>query len=369
MLNPSDFRELVSGRRRGVAAGLLRGLLRVVEVPYSSVVAWRNRRYDRGQAEIVRVSLPVVSVGNLTVGGTGKTPMVAWIARWFRQRGTNVTLISRGYKAKADSGNDEALELAQSLPDVPHIQNRDRVVAARKAIDETECQLLLLDDAFQHRRIDRDLDIVLLDAMEPFGFEHLLPRGTLRESLHGLARADIVVLSRADTIDEQQRQAIRRRVEQLAPNADWVEAVHAPQSLLSLDGKTLPLQSLKWQRVAAFCGIGNPAAFRHTLTHCHCEVVGFREFPDHHAYTQEDRNAILDWAKSLSTTSAPIQTILCTHKDLVKLENLPHSQANPSPSPSPNIQALQIGLEVQAGLDALEARLGDIQHILSRERG
>src|SRR5262249_30993830 len=112
----------------------------------------------------VNVGVPVVSVGNLTLGGTGKTPAVEWIAQWFRQHGVRVGLISRGYKSADGRKNDEAMELAQRLPDVPHFQNPDRATAARAAIDDEKCQLLVLDDAFQHRRIARDLDIVLIDA-------------------------------------------------------------------------------------------------------------------------------------------------------------------------------------------------------------
>jgi len=136
VLSPSEFRDLVSGRRRGVGAAMLRGGLRVVEVPYTVAVWWRNRRYDRGAAAVHRVSVPVVSVGNLTLGGTGKTPMVQWIARWLRGRDVRVTLVSRGYGAQAGAVNDEALELEQNLPDVPHVENPDRVAAARLAVEE-----------------------------------------------------------------------------------------------------------------------------------------------------------------------------------------------------------------------------------------
>ena len=131
--------------------------------------------------------MPVISVGNITTGGTGKTPMVAWLARWFRNQDVRVALVSRGYRAEAEGQNDEARELATLLPDVPHLQNPDRVAAARIAIDELETQLIILDDGFQHRRIHRDLEIVLIDALQPFGFGHVLPRGLLREPLRGLA--------------------------------------------------------------------------------------------------------------------------------------------------------------------------------------
>jgi tetraacyldisaccharide 4'-kinase len=169
----STFRDLVSGRRKGVGAAALRTLLRVVETPYTLAVNWRNRRYDRGRAEVQRATVPVVSVGNLSLGGTGKTPLVKWLARWFTERGLRVGIVSRGYGASEGQSNDEARELALALPDVPHVQNRDRGAASQQAVAEFHCQVILLDDGFQHRRLARDLDIVLLDALEPFGFGHV----------------------------------------------------------------------------------------------------------------------------------------------------------------------------------------------------
>src|SRR2546430_13721210 len=168
MLRPSEFRDLVSGRQKGLWAAVARGVLRVAEVPYTIAVTVRNRRYDRGAAKVHRVDVPVITVGNLTLGGTGKTPMVKWLAQQFQNAGLRVAIVSRGYGAAEGKHNDEALELAQSLPHVPHIQNRDRVAAAQLAIHDFKSQLILLDDGFQHRRLGRDLDIVLLDALEPF---------------------------------------------------------------------------------------------------------------------------------------------------------------------------------------------------------
>jgi len=345
LLNPTDFRDLVSGRRRGLLANLVRGLLAVCEIPYSLAMAARNACFDRRIIKTHRVDVPVVSVGNLTMGGTGKTPMVQWLTRWFQQRGVNVALVSRGYKSKTGSQNDEALELAQKLPDVPHLQNPDRVAAAKQALEEHDCQLILLDDAFQHRRIHRDLDIVLVDALEPFGFERVFPRGTLRERLSGLSRADVVALSRADTASQDDRKAIRTRVEQLAPSADWGEVAHQPGSLLASTGERLEVASLAGQRVVAFCGIGNPAGFRHTVQSCGCELVDFREFPDHHEFLAKDVAGLEDWANRFEDVTA----ILCTHKDLVKINR-------PRLGPHP-LWALTIELDIGEGKDRLETRL------------
>ncbi|MFH1264240.1 MAG: tetraacyldisaccharide 4'-kinase [Planctomycetota bacterium] len=344
MFSPSQFRDIVSGRRRGLGAGLLRLGLRAAEGPYALAVRWRNRRYDSGANVAHRVAVPVVSVGNLTLGGTGKTPMVRWIAQWFRRQGVRVTLISRGYGAEAGAVNDEAVELEQKLPDVPHLQNPDRVEAARLALEELDCELIVLDDAFQHRRIHRDLDLVLLDALEPFGFRHVFPRGTLREPVSGLGRADVVVLSRADCIEPEERARIRDEVHRHAPKSAWAEVTHAPQELLSASGKTESLDTLNGLPVAAFCGIGNPEGFRHTLRRCGCRIAAFREFPDHHGYTRADVESLTEWTEPLD-----VAAVVSTHKDLVKLsvDRLGHRP----------LWAVTIGIEFLAGQDDVEAKL------------
>jgi tetraacyldisaccharide 4'-kinase len=344
MFTPSTFHDLVSGRRRGALAATIRLGLRAAEGPYTWAVAWRNCRYDRRTATIHRVDVPVVSVGNLTLGGTGKTPMVEWLARWFGEQGVRVGIVSRGYGATPGGRNDEAIELEQKLPGVPHVQNPDRVAAARQAIEQRNCQLLVLDDAFQHRRMARDLDIVMLDALNPFGFGHVFPRGLLREPVAGLRRADVVVLSRADLIDPPGREAIRREVQRHAPQALWAEVAHAAKSLLAADGREESLGWLENKAVAAFCGVGNPAGFRHTLERCRCRVVAFREFPDHHRFGEADVAALGNWIETLSVTG-----VLCTHKDLVKLGFTSFGGVA--------LWAVRVGIKFLSGQSALQMRL------------
>jgi tetraacyldisaccharide 4'-kinase len=347
MLDASLFRDVVSGRRRGAGAAASRGLLRLAELPYSYAVRWRNRRFDSGRAEIHRVGVPVVSVGNLTLGGTGKTPLVEWLARWFAEQNVRVAIVSRGYRSPAGQENDEARELAQLLPDVPHVQNPDRVAAARAAIEQFSAEAIVLDDGFQHRRLARDLDIVLLDATEPFGFEHVFPRGTLREPLAGLDRADVVCLSRADWLDERGRDQLRQRVEELAPRAVWCEAIHAPRELRGVTGSVGPLTALAGRRVAAFCGIGNPQAFRRTLAATGCEIVWWREFADHHDYGGRDR---VELDQAIADTDA--EHVVCTGKDIVKL---PDEQLGGRP-----LWALTIELQILSGRLQLEDALRPI---------
>jgi tetraacyldisaccharide 4'-kinase len=344
MFSLSAMHELASGRRRGAAASLLRGALSLVELPVAWYVRRKNQAFDQGRAAIHRVDATVISVGNLTAGGTGKTPLVEWIARYLQEQGKPVVLISRGYGARAGTENDEARELTAKLPGVPHLQNPNRVVAARQAVAEHLGSVLILDDAFQHRRLHRDLDIVLLDALCPFGYDHVIPRGFLREPAEGLRRAHAVVLSRANLIDAAARSAIRARVSRLAPDGIWAEAIHAPRELLSHDGSSQSIESLRGKRIAAFCGIGNPAGFRRTLELAGAEIVDWREFADHAPYNIGQIGSLDAWARESNAES-----VICTHKDLVKL---PKGQMG-----NKQIQALVVRLEFIAGKEEFAAIL------------
>jgi tetraacyldisaccharide 4'-kinase len=330
---------------------LLRGALRVIESPYTWVVAARNRGFDTGRRPTHRVGVPVVSVGNVTLGGTGKTPMVAWLARWFRQHDVRVTLVSRGYQGRAGQPNDEAIELEQQLPDVPHLQDPDRVAAAQLAIEEFECQLVVLDDGFQHRRLGRDLDIVLLDALEPYGCEHVFPRGTLREPLSNLERADVIVLSRAGLVSRERRDEIRSRVEQIAGGAVWVEIAHRPVHLLGARGDTRPIDAMLGKRVAAFCGIGNPSSFRAGLESCGYDLAAFHALADHHDFRRDDIEWLDRWA-----TQCDADALVCTHKDLVKV-GVDRIGSRP-------LWALSIGVEILSGGDLLEVELRRILEMI-----
>ncbi len=341
------FREIVSGERKGAVAAFARLLLSIAEVPYCLIVDARNRRYDRKRAEIHAVAIPVICVGNLTMGGTGKTPMVQYLAEWFRSHGVRVAIVSRGYRAEAGERNDEARELSDKLPDVPHIQNPDRVAAANLAVDELDMQLILLDDGFQHRRLHRDLNLVLLDALQPFGYDHVFPRGMLREPVRGLRRADIAVLTRANAVTAERRHDIQQRVRSIAPELRWVEVAHQPTRLISRDASE-PVESLDGKRVLGFCGIGNPAGFRKTLDDCGAQLLDFREFPDHHHYSRDDVQSLTDWA----TKHSP-DMLVCTHKDFVKIEM---DQLGETP-----LRALVVEIQVTAGAGELDESLQQIR--------
>jgi tetraacyldisaccharide 4'-kinase len=353
MLSPSTLDELASGQRRGILPSLLRGAASLAEIPVGWYVRRRNRSFDEGRRAAHRVEAPVISVGNITTGGTGKTPMVEWIAREFMRQGRRAVLISRGYGSRGSAPNDEARELAARLPELPHLQNPDRVAAAQWAVQEYPGSVLVLDDAFQHRRLHRDLDIVLLDALAPFGFDHLLPRGLLREPVEGLRRAHIIVLSRANLVAEPQRQAIRRRVSEVAPAALWAEVVHQPRELIAHDSASKPMNWLEGRRIAAFCGIGNPLGFRRTLELAGAQIVAWRELPDHAPYTPAQQGQLSDWCSAIDA-----EAVVCTHKDLVKISS---RACGPLP-----LMALVVGLQFQAGEAGLAAALARIASLSSR---
>jgi len=313
---------------------------------YGAAVAVRNRGYDRGWLRSHSATMPVVSVGNLTLGGTGKTPMVEWLARWFRRRGLRVAILSRGY-GQVEGLNDEGRVLEENLPDVPHLQNPDRVALAQVAARELGTEIVVLDDGFQHRRLARDLDVVLLDALEPFGLGYLFPRGLLREPFGSLRRAHVVVLSRADLIGAAGRASIRAEIERQAGPRPWVEARHAPLDLIDGEGASSSLDLVEGKSVAAFCGIGNPEGFRRTLLPLCRDLLDLRVFPDHHPYSAADAGSLAQWASDLRA-----DLVLTTQKDLVKLRA---SSLGPA-----SLRALRIGLEITAGgeiMDDLLARL------------
>jgi tetraacyldisaccharide 4'-kinase len=337
------YLEIISGRARGVVPSLQRLGLWLASLPYGAVVRTRNWLYDRGWLRIEGVSVPVVCVGNLTVGGTGKTPCVEYIAAHYRRREKLVAILSRGYGG-GGGRNDEARVLEDNLPDVPHYQGADRVVLARTAIEESESEVLVLDDGFQHRRLARNLDVVLVDATNPTGFGHLLPRGLLREPLSGLRRAGLVILTRCDQVTPEERDRLRACLARHT-HEPVLTSYHRPAALLDADGREEALESLAGRPVLAFCGLGNPEGFRRTLLDLKADVREFVAFPDHHPYTRPD----VDDLARRAATLPPEGLLITTQKDLVKLRV-------PSVGERP-LLALKIRLHLEDGADELHRRL------------
>lgn len=308
------YLALIRGERRGPAAWAVRAGLWWARLPYGAGAWARNRLFDAGRLKAARVPVPVVCVGNLTLGGTGKTPCVEYVAGFYRDMGKQVAILSRGY-GSGTGRNDEAMVLEENLPDVPHLQGRDRAELAATAVEELESEVLVLDDGFQHRRLARNLDIVLIDATRPLDREYLFPRGLLREPISELRRAGAMVLTRCDQAGPDETARQREWLTARFPNAPVAAAVHAPAGLIGTDDRTAELGELRGKPVGAFCGIGNPAAFRRTLADLGAEVAAFRTFPDHHPYTRADVDDLRAWAGNLPTDAV----IATTQKDFVKL--------------------------------------------------
>ena len=199
-------------------------------------------------------------------------------------------------------------------PDLPHLQGADRVGLARQAIAEYAADVLILDDGFQHRRLARDLDMVLIDATLPFGYGHVLPRGLLREPLTSLSRADWLVIHRADLVAPGELQAIQQTIAHWAPHVPSSCTRQAAEVLVNTQHHQQPLEALRSGRWYGFAAIGNPRNFQIALEQLGCELVGFQSFRDHHPYTAEDLRRVQQAAKSAGATQ-----LVCTGKDLVKI--------------------------------------------------
>ncbi len=313
-MNVQNWLRIIKGENREWYADLTRLGLAFASLPYGLASELRNRFYDYGALPVRGVPVPVISIGNLTVGGTGKTPTVAWIVQQLQKLGERPGILSRGYHALKDSENDEKKVLDSICPGVPHKQGSDRFKSATSLLAETETSAIVLDDAFQHRRMHRDLDLVLIDALNPWGHGWILPRGLLRERCSGLSRADLVFLTRCDLVPSETIQEIQRQIRHWT-SAPILRTHFQPTGFVDGAGNTFPLESLQGKNLFAFCGIGNPAGFRNTLASFgDIRDDRFRSFPDHHHYSELDLEQLHETGNRSQT-----DLFVTTRKDLVKL--------------------------------------------------
>lgn len=312
-LNEYWFRQLVSGTAEGTGPAILRTVLRLACGPYAAALAIRNWMYDNDWLRSYPVSPVVVSIGNLTTGGTGKTPLVIWLANQLLAKGHSCTILTRGYRTTKTGFSDEPALLAKSCSGVNVIVNPDRVAAAQKAVEKHHPDILLLDDGFQHRRLRRDLDIIALDASCPFGYGKLLPAGLLREPISSVRRAHIAVITRFDQASEEQIAHIEKTLLHFQPNLLIVRAVHRQRQARTFLGQSVPIEQLAGKKCFVFCGIGNPSAFLRSLESVGIIPVGRLLFKDHHPYSPDDINAIIQQARKSGA-----ELILTTEKDWVK---------------------------------------------------
>ncbi|MHC4972210.1 MAG: tetraacyldisaccharide 4'-kinase [Planctomycetota bacterium] len=299
-----------------------RRLLTPLAALYGLGARWRARWW-RERAR--RLPKPVLSIGNLTFGGTGKTPFVIHACRELARRGRRPAILSRGYRALGPEGNDEALVIRRHLPDVPHVLDPDRYAAGRTIVDEVD--VFVLDDGFQHLPLRRDVDVVLVDLTDPFGGGWCPPVGRLREPVAALGRAALVVLTRADLVDRETLGDAMRTVR--AHTAAPIATAAFPPSCDT---------DLRGTDVYVACAIGNPGAFVRTVESLGAHVAARRFFRDHHAYTESD-------AAALAGSGLPV---VVTEKDAVKLEALWEGRSVP-------LHVVRIAVDILDGAAALDA--------------
>ncbi|MBL7153521.1 MAG: tetraacyldisaccharide 4'-kinase, partial [Phycisphaerae bacterium] len=289
-MNQEDYQKLVSGRSTGLGPSLLRLLLGIAACGYSLVIRLRNLLYSRGWFKAHRTNATVISIGNITAGGTGKTPLVAWLCNEIAQnpkpktKNRQCAILTRGYKTARGALLDEPAILAESCPDAKVVVNPDRVAGAAEAV-AFGANVLIMDDGFQHRRLARDLDIVAIDATMPFGYGKILPAGLLREPVIALKRADAVVITRSDQAPEAQLTDIEKTIRGCKSDMVIARSIHAPLCAIDAEAKQIDLEELKGKKVFAFCGIGNPHAFLNTVKDLGVNLLGSQVFDDHHHYT------------------------------------------------------------------------------------
>ena len=308
---------------------LARFALWPASVLYGRLARWRVEAYRRGWLRSARLPVPVISVGNLTVGGTGKTPLVAAIAAMLEADGRRVAIVSRGYRRSggkvqvvslgdgsgprldAREAGDEPRLLAETLPRCIVVVGADRAEAGRLAITHG-ADVIVADDAFQHLRLERTVNLLAVDATNPFGAGWLLPAGGLREPIAAARRADAVIVTRCDRIGETIN--LEAHLRRLRPGLPFFHAITRPLLLRGPGGVTAPLEAIAGQRIAAFSGIARPGFFRQDLERAGGRVAAFLPFPDHHWYGDGDVEAIARRARE-----AGAERLVTTHKDLVRL--------------------------------------------------
>ncbi len=311
--------NLATYKIKGPLAAFLRGFLFLLSLAYGLAVVILAFIY---RISPLRLNAKVISVGNITLGGTGKTSFVEYLAGFLTREGKKTAILSRGYKRKVDKTGsqglgDEPAMLQNKFPQVPVIVDKDRVKAASRAIKDYAADTLILDDGLQQWRIRKDLEIVAFDAGNPFGNYRLLPAGFLREPLSALKRADIFVLTQVNF--GRDTGALADKLKRINPRALIVESVHQPQGFSSAHNpdELLGLEALKGKRVAVFSGIGNPQGFENCIHSLGINLGRSFRFTDHHDYTQADLLRIIKGAQDNN-----LDAIITTQKDAVKIRQL-----------------------------------------------
>ena len=340
--------EVILEERQGADAQIVRALALACSKLFQYLIKVRRFLYNVRILRDSTLGVQVIAIGNLTVGGTGKTPVVEKFARVLKDQGRNIAILSRGYRSRprpfhewlfnklllrddttpprvvsdgksllldSEMAGDEPYMLASNLKDVVVLVDKDRVKSGRYAIEKFGCDTLLLDDGFQYWKLQgRRLDIVLVDRQQPFGNERLLPRGTLREPPSHLARANTIFITKSDGNTDE----LRRRIEKFNPTAGIIECIHHPLYLEDVfTGQRSGLDVLKNRRVASFSGIAQPESFEQSLVQLGAELVYTKRFADHHRFTQQEVINAINRSKKRQA-----QLIITTQKDAVRFPKI-----------------------------------------------
>jgi tetraacyldisaccharide 4'-kinase len=333
MRRPDELAREVWAGGGGAAGTALRVVLAPAEAGYAAITGARTGAYDRGWLRSERVDVPVISIGNITVGGAGKTPFAAWVARRLAEWGRRPAIALRGY------GEDEILLHRELNPDVPVFRGKRRVEAAREAVAAGR-DAVVLDDAFQHRALTRDLDIVLVpvESWEPR--PRLVPRGPWREGPRALARADVIVLTRKSA-DAARAAEVEAEVARMHPQKPIIQCALLPSRLVPLHGgEAKALGALAGKRVLGVAALAVPEPFIEHLFEAGAEVDA-ATYPDHHPFDQDDAETLVEWAGG--------RMMVMTHKDAVKLRPLLPASAM--------AYVLEQAVTIESGADALDAAL------------
>lgn len=333
------FVDLVHSKDvEGIGLNIVMGILYVFSLIYRELVNFKLAGFKVGLFSTKKLGCFVISLGNITVGGTGKTPTAQRLARDIRDMGYRVVILNRGYRAKwhgkvgivsdgktlhmsAAEAGDEAFMLAKHLPEVPVLIGAERAETGRYAIEHFGAEVAILDDGYQHWQLARDMDILLVDAVNVFGNGYMLPRGTLREPMSHINRANVCLLTKVDQAAAGSRDYIRKTVAHYNEGASIVESIHQPRCFIPLTewyvniaGDGIPVTEMKGKRIVAVSAIGNPASFEQTLEDLGTEIIESLRYPDHHDYTMQEMQDV--WRRAESQGA---EAIVITEKDAVKI--------------------------------------------------
>ncbi len=340
-------KDVIYNRRHDLRARRLGAFFKLLSVPFYTIVCLRQKAYQKRWLHNQHLGCMVIVVGNLTVGGTGKTPIVEKLAKSLRDRGRNVGVLSRGYKSKKESllkklwhwilhaepcppkvvsdgkqcllpyeiAGDEPLLLAKNLKNICVVVDKDRVKAGQYAIKTFNCDTLLLDDGFQYFPLKGTFYILLVDATNPFGNGYVLPRGILREPLEHMQRAQFIFLTKCDQVSPQRLKTLERFIRHYNKQAPILPCIHQPKYLNELNGeKQLPLSNLHGKKIAALSGIASPKTFEKFLTDAGATIVYKENFLDHHCYTDFEIQEFVEQAKQ-----ARADCLVTTEKDAMRI--------------------------------------------------